>query len=118
MFKNYIKIVLRTLHRNKFHSFVNIFGLTIGLVCCLLIFEYVAHEYSFDDFNEKQDELFRVTLTTVKSGGDPYHGATMGYALAPALAEAVPEVVRYARVHPEYKTAVIFNPASLGSANL
>ena len=53
MFKNYFKTALRNFRKNKTFSFINIFGLTIGLTCCLLIALYIKHELSYDDFELK-----------------------------------------------------------------
>ena len=107
MFKNYFTTALRSLMRRKGHSFINIAGLTFGLACCLIIFQYVAFEYSFDSFNANASNLYRVTQTRIRSGGDPETGAHGGYAMGPALAESVPEVVRFARLHPDYIDPVV-----------
>jgi putative ABC transport system permease protein len=48
MFKNYFKIALRNLLKHKSVSFINIFGLAIGMTCCLLITLYVKDEISYD----------------------------------------------------------------------
>ena len=48
MFKNYFKITLRYLRKNKLFSFINIFGLSIGLFCCMLIVLYLHDELSYD----------------------------------------------------------------------
>jgi putative ABC transport system permease protein len=61
MFKNYIKIAWRNLWKNKLFSFINIFGLAIGISCCILIFLYVQNELSYDTFNEKADRIYRIT---------------------------------------------------------
>ena len=111
MFKNYLTTALRSLLRRKGHSFINIAGLTFGLACCLIIFQYVAFEYSFDDFNTNAAQLYRVKQTTIKGGGAPEIGALSGYAMGPALAQNVPEVVRFARIHPDYSDPVIANAA-------
>ena len=67
MLKSYLKIALRKLQKNKLYSFVNITGLTVGIVSCMLIGMYIAHELSYDRFNEKADRIVRVT--TEMSGG-------------------------------------------------
>ena len=112
MFKNYLITALRSLSRRKGHSFINIAGLTFGLACCLIIFQYVAFEYSFDDFNTNAAQLYRVKQTTIRGGGAPEIGALSGYAMGPALAQNVPEVVRFARIHPDYSDPVIANAAA------
>ena len=111
MLTNYLKIAYRNLIRQKGFSAINIAGLTLGLTCCLLIFQYVAFETSFDDFNENDDNLYRVIWTRVQNESDPITEATTGSAWGPALAEEVPEVVRFARLHPEYLDAIVSNPA-------
>lgn len=107
MLKNYIKIALRNLRKNPTYSFINIGGLTISIVCCLFIFQFVAFEYSFDGFNEDEATLYRVNQVTVE-GGDPF--PTTGYAMGPALAQEVPEVRHFTRLHPEYNNAIVTNP--------
>ncbi len=111
MFRNYLKIAFRTLLRHKSYSFINIAGLTLGLTCCLLIFQYVAFEYSFDAFNTNAPELYRVTQTSSRNGSAPETSSHTGYALGPALAQHVPEIVRYARIHPDYNNLIVSNPA-------
>src|ERR1700733_1181686 len=61
MIRNYIKIALRNLLKYRFISFINLFGLTVGLTCCLLITTYIINELSFDRYNEHADNVYRVT---------------------------------------------------------
>ena len=62
MFKNYFKIGIRSLLRNKFFTAINIFGLTLGMTTCLLIMLYVQNEMSYDRFNKKADQIVRVVF--------------------------------------------------------
>ncbi|MGB7296953.1 MAG: ABC transporter permease, partial [Candidatus Aminicenantales bacterium] len=96
MLKNYLKIALRNILRQKGYSFINIAGLTLGLACFILIGLWVRDELSFDRFHEKKDRIFRI-LNKVESG-DLIPSPT--YALAPALKEEYPEVEEYSRVWP------------------
>jgi len=61
MFRNYLKIAWRNLMKYKFISFINIFGLTVGLTCCLLILTYIIHELSYDKYNNNSENIYRVT---------------------------------------------------------
>ncbi|MES1225158.1 MAG: ABC transporter permease, partial [Bacteroidota bacterium] len=61
MIRNYIKIALRNLLKYRFISFINLFGLTVGLTCCLLITTYIINELSFDRYNKNADNVYRVT---------------------------------------------------------
>ncbi|NEU08557.1 FtsX-like permease family protein [Flavihumibacter sp. R14] len=63
MFRNYFKIALRNLMKYKFISFINLFGLSVGLACCLLIFTYIRYEVSFDRFHKNADNIYRVQRT-------------------------------------------------------
>ena len=63
MIKNYFKIAWRNLAKYKFISFINLFGLTVGLTCCLLITTYILNELSYDKFNKNAENIYRVTRT-------------------------------------------------------
>ena len=52
MFENYLKIAIRSIIRNKFFSFINITGLSIGLACFMLIFLWVKDETGYDRFHD------------------------------------------------------------------
>ena len=54
MLGNYFKIALRNLLGKKGFSIINILGLSIGMMCCLLIFQFVSFEYSFDRFHQNE----------------------------------------------------------------
>lgn len=59
MVKNYIKIALRNLWRNKVNSTINIFGLAIGIASCILIMLFVKDELTFDKFHKNSHRTFR-----------------------------------------------------------
>ena len=58
MLKNYFKLTVRNLWKNKFSSLINLVGLTIGIGCSLLLLMYVRYESAFDDFSEDLDNTF------------------------------------------------------------
>ncbi len=60
MIKNYLKIAIRTLIKQKSYAAINIVGLAIGLASCLLIFMYINHERSYDKFYKDVDRMYRV----------------------------------------------------------
>src|SRR4030095_1732105 len=62
MIRNYLKIAFRNLMKYKFISFINLFGLTIGLTCCLLILSYILNELSFDQYTNSKN-IYRVERT-------------------------------------------------------
>lgn len=96
MFKNYIKVALRNLRRNKLYSVLNITGLAIGITCCILILLYVQDELSFDKFNEKADRIYRVaTHFVLKDRVMDF--ASSAHVQGPLFKEEYPEVVDYVR---------------------
>ncbi len=70
MFRNHLKTAWRNLMKYKFISFINLFGLTVGLTCCLLILTYILNELSYDKYNKNADQVYRVTRTFYNGNGD------------------------------------------------
>ncbi|HEV7334204.1 MAG TPA: ABC transporter permease [Flavisolibacter sp.] len=68
MFQNYLKIAWRNLKNNKAFSFINIFGLSVGLTCCILISLYVYHELSYDTHHVNGDRLYRMGTIFIDQG--------------------------------------------------
>ncbi len=96
MLKNYIKVALRNISRNKLYSVLNIVGLAIGIACCILILFYVQDELSYDRFNDKADNIFRIVPTFTTSERTMYMG-TNAHVMGPMLKEEFPEVDNYVR---------------------
>jgi putative ABC transport system permease protein len=69
MIKNYFKIAWRNLLKYKFISFINLFGLTVGLTCCLLITTYILNEISYDKYNKNAENIYRVTRSFSNAEG-------------------------------------------------
>src|SRR5258705_2275351 len=69
MIKNYFKIAFRNLLKYRFISFINLFRLTVGLTCCLLITVYILNELSYDRYNKNADNIYRVTRSFNNSDG-------------------------------------------------
>jgi len=98
MLKNYFKIALRNMFRNKLYSLINLTGLAIGLAACLMIWLWVQDEMSYDRFHTKADRIYRVERkvdfadihTQTPSTSGPY---------GPALVNDYPEIENSVRVH-------------------
>ncbi|MCI0693634.1 ABC transporter permease [candidate division KSB1 bacterium] len=98
MFKNYLKIALRTLRRNKVYSFINITGLAISIAACLLILQYVSFELSYDTFHANADNLYRLTNDRHQNGQLTQHGVITYPSVPKAMKADYPEVVNYTRL--------------------
>ena len=97
MFKNYLKIALRNLQRNKVFSFINIIGLALGLACAMLIILYVKDEVSYDRFHRDVKDIYRIT-TKMKFGGEEQKDGNTGFLQGPRFTQNVPGIEAYVRV--------------------
>jgi putative ABC transport system permease protein len=100
MIKNYFKMALRSLLKQKGFSFINIFGLATGMACSLLIFLFVKDETSYDRFHHDAGQIYRVVKDFVNDDGSRLPDATTPPALAPAMQKDIPEVAITTRVFP------------------
>ncbi|MBB1284247.1 ABC transporter permease [Flavisolibacter sp. BT320] len=96
MFRNYLKIAVRNLWKNKGYSAINIFGLAVGLATCLLILLFVMDEISYDRFNEKADRIYRVDAE-INFGGSHQSMALNTDPLGATLKAEFPQVEQYVR---------------------
>ncbi|MEX2511997.1 MAG: ABC transporter permease [Cyclobacteriaceae bacterium] len=69
MIKNYFKIFFRTLRKQPSYTLINIFGLAVGMASSILIFLFVQHELSYDQYHEKSDRIFRVSRAWFNQDG-------------------------------------------------
>jgi putative ABC transport system permease protein len=69
MIRNYFKVALRAITRNKLSSFINIFGLALAMACSLLIFLYITDEVSYDKYNSKAHRIYRITRNFLSPDG-------------------------------------------------
>ncbi len=96
MFQNFFKVALRNLRKRLSYSLINIFGLSLGLSSCLLIFLFVKQELSYDRFHDKSDRIFRVTRQATNSG-QLSHYAPVNYTLADLIKENVAQAEQVTR---------------------
>ena len=94
MFKNYITVALRNLLRQKRYALINIFGLALGIACCLLIFLLVQEEWSYDRYHTKKDQIYRVIVREHRTDGEIKFSVLQPFELAQAFEQSMPGVVR------------------------
>lgn len=68
MFRNYLKVALRIIFRNKIFSAINILGLSVGITVAILILMYIFNEISYDKFHENSDHIYRLVIDQEESG--------------------------------------------------
>ncbi len=98
MLNSYLKVALRHFRKHKFHSALNIIGLTTGLAIVIFIFLFVSDELRYDQHFPKKDVLYRVVENQYYSGQPVFPVAVTPTALAPALKDQFPEIVNATRV--------------------
>ena len=102
MFINYLKIALRNLLKHKGYSTINIFGLTLGMACCVLIMLYVQDELSYDRYHANAERIYRVSRQwTNQDGRISLHLGHIAPPFGPLLKSDFPasvlEVTRFLR---------------------
>jgi putative ABC transport system permease protein len=102
-----LKIILRNLFRRRSYSLINIFGLTLGLTCAILVLAYVGYELSYDAYHGKAGRIYRVASRRV-SAGTTNEFAAVPAPTGPTLVEEFPEVVGSVRLSPTVKRAFAY----------
>ncbi|MEJ2617836.1 MAG: ABC transporter permease, partial [Ignavibacteriaceae bacterium] len=105
MLKNYFKIAARNIFRNKTYSIINIFGLSIGIACSILIILWVHYELSFDRFHKNSSDLFIVAEKSYSQNEIEY-GTALPYPAAQELKRDYPEILDVSRVY--YSKEILF----------
>ena len=97
MFKNYIKVTLRNLWKNKTFSFLNIMGLAIGIASAALIFLWVEDEMTFNHHFAKKDYVYRIMENQQNDGRISTSGSTPG-PMAEAVKSDIPGIKNAGRL--------------------
>ena len=98
MLRNYLKIALRNLTRNKMFSFLNILGLTVGTACCLYILLYVKNQFGFDKHHQNAENIYRVNTKIDRKNELTFNGCTVSPPIVPTMQKDFPEVEAHTRV--------------------
>ena len=100
MIKNFFLVAYRNLVKNKAMSFLNISGLAIGILVCLVIGVWLQRELSFDNFHPNGDKIFRIA-NTFKSESESFSQAGSGAAYGAHLTTELPSIKAACRVFGE-----------------
>src|SRR5690349_4575002 len=99
MLKQYIRIAIRNLLKQKGLSLINILGLSIGIACFSLFLLYVLNEFTFDRFHKDADHIYRVYRATEQMGDQPKEADVyLPMPVGPAMKEDLPDVEEYVRM--------------------
>jgi len=115
MIENYFKIGWRNMMKNKFFSFINIFGLSVGLTCCMLIALYLKYETSYDSQHKNAANIYQVVTSFLMKGEKPMKLPNTPAPMAGALKQDFPEITESARLlklFTDDKTIIQYKPAT------
>ncbi|PKQ65550.1 hypothetical protein BZG02_00665 [Labilibaculum filiforme] len=98
MFKNFFINLFRNFSRNKFYTSINVVGLSVGLMCTILILLFVQDELSYDKYNVNHERIIRLG-SDFTLGGNRDRIATSPLPFGPTFAEEFPEVEQFVRFH-------------------
>ncbi|MEO9852853.1 MAG: ABC transporter permease [Reichenbachiella sp.] len=99
MLKNYFNVAFRSLQKNRLYSFINIFGLAIGLAAFLMINHFVAFEKSYENHIVNKNDIYRVQLDVYQNGELIYKSSENYPGAGPALLEDFPDVISSAKLY-------------------
>lgn len=100
MIRNYLTVAFRNFLKHKSFTFLNVVGLSIGLMASLLILQYVKYERSYDTFHSNAKNIYRVQYNGYQNGELRFECAAAVPAVGPALKDNFSEVKRYTRLFP------------------
>lgn len=97
MWRNFFNVAIRNIRKNKIFSLINLSGLAIGLASAILIILFIAQEISFDRFNEKSDQIYRMYVDG-NIGDQNFRGAWTSYTMAPTLSSELESIEEFVRI--------------------
>jgi putative ABC transport system permease protein len=112
MLKNYFRVAMRNLLRNKAFSVLNISGLALGMASATLIGLWILHELSYDHYYPKQARLYEL-MTNHEADGKISSGVATPEIMPPAIKREVPEVEQIARLNWPGPALFIVNDKSI-----
>jgi len=102
MFWKNMKISYRNAIKNKYISVLNIFGLSVGLACSLVLLSWVSYEFSFDGFLKNKENIYRLNLTSSRNN-DLQKGPWSHQGIGPEALSVFPEVKNFTRIIDQHR---------------
>jgi len=112
MIRNYLKTAIRQLIKNKGYSFLNIFGLSLGMTCALLILLWASDEFRYNRFHKNYPSLYQV-MENQHYEGKTYTFAALPGKFGPAIKQELPEIKYSARLNWASRSLVTLGDKSI-----
>ncbi len=115
MFKNYFKTGIRNILKYRVFSFINVFGLGLGMSVCLLLIILMKDAHSYDKFHDDRERIYRINTEALRKGGGTEPYASSPYPVAEMLAKDCPAIETWAPVNSGIQTELILNNQRFGA---
>lgn len=103
MLRNYCRIAVRNLRRRSFYTTLNVFGLSLGIACSLILFQFITYHLGFDAYHQKKDNIYRVVTDLHLDDGSVHYEKGAPLALASAIQAEIPQVTDQAFLFSNYR---------------
>lgn len=99
MLKNYIKIAIRNLLKNKSYLVINSLGMGVAIACCMSAYLLIAFNIEFDSFfdDSKTENTVKILTHLEHQNGEPYQNLVAPMVMTPIAAEGISGIKRYTR---------------------
>ena len=81
--------------KSKLFTFINIFGMSVSLACCIMLFQYATNELTFDLHHGA--DIYRLTSELSQKDGEVFRTATSSVPIAYTIIDEIPEIENTAR---------------------
>ncbi|NNF03766.1 MAG: FtsX-like permease family protein [Rhodothermales bacterium] len=98
MFRNYLKVAVRSLRRRLFYTGVNVGGLAVAVAAVVLIVLFIRDEMTFDQMHDDHDRIARIVETKIESDGAEQSSVHTIGPLGPTMEQSLPEVTASLRM--------------------
>ena len=92
MIKTYVKIALRNLAKHRFYTGINVFGLSLGIGCCIILFQFITYHLSFDTYHHDAKQIYRIVNELRVGDGSIEYVPGNSIALGNAVKNSIPQI--------------------------
>jgi putative ABC transport system permease protein len=103
MLRNYIRIALRNLRRHSFYTILNVFGLSLGIACALILYQFISWHLAFDTQHSKAQNIYKVVTELHLDDGSVQYEKGAPLALATAIKTEIPQIRTQAFLFHNYR---------------
>jgi putative ABC transport system permease protein len=92
MIRNYFKIAWRNLRKHRFYTLINIFGLSLGISCCIILFQFITYHLSFDTYHHDAKQVYKIVTNLHLPDGSIENEQGSPLVLGKVLKNDIPQI--------------------------